>query len=412
MKTRAMAYVLSVIALSSGLLILALERPEETRAVSGDDSLQYIPVVKSELALEIEQVVENDTLPIIITDIVDVGEGRLYIASRDGQVLTNSPEGTLREEPVLDIRDRVYEDGNESGLVGLAVHPDFVSNRQIYVFYIEAVDDHYYSVVAAYTVGAGDNADKNSEQRILRFEVPTLRHHGGAMQFGPDDGLLYIGTGDGGVAYDKVGNAQSRQSLQGKILRIDVDGGAPYAIPADNPYVGDPTKLDEIWALGLRNPWRISFDPVTGDMFIGDVGENSWEEINFIPAGSEGGQNFGWSCREGPVEFLSELCNYREDYLEPIYTYPQDECAAVIGGFVYRGSQLPEITGQYFFSDLCDGVIWSLTQVEEGKWQAHSWGNLGQQYTTFGQRFDGEILLGALDHSIYQLLRRGTSSDE
>lgn len=287
----------------------------------------------------------------------------------------------------------------------MAVHPDFAANGHIYAFYVESTGADYYAVIARYTVVSNGQADVATELRILRFALPTLRHHGGALQFGPNDGYLYVAVGDGGVDFDRVGNAQSTQTLLGKILRIDVNSETPYAIPTDNPFTDDPDSRGEIWALGLRNPWRFSFDRKTGDMYIGDVGENKWEEINFIPSDSQGGENFGWSCREGPEELYTKICDYGKNYIDPIYTYPQDHCAAIVGGYVYRGSQLPEIAGHYLFVDLCDGIVWSLIRTGDQAWEPYNWGNLRQQYTTFGQRSDGELVLGASDRTIYQLGR-------
>ena len=369
----------------------------------------FLPLIRSTFSLNISPFVSDIAPPRVITDIVDPGDGRLFIVTRDGRVQISAADGTLQPELLLDIQDIVLDDGNESGLVGLAVHPDFATNGNFFVFYVESKGADYYAVVARYQVGPDGLADPASEERLLYFELPTLRHHGGAMHFGPNDGYLYIAVGDGGIGADHTGNAQSTQSLLGKILRIDVNGGAPYTIPPDNPFTDDPESLDEIWAMGLRNPWRFSFDRETGDMYIGDVGENTWEEINFIPANSSGGENFGWSCKEGPDEFQTKLCDDSKTYIEPIYYYPQDQCAAVVGGYVYRGSQLPEITGQYIFADLCDGVIWSLIPTGDQIWKPYNWGYLGQRYTTFGERSDGEILMGAYDRTIYLLTRPETN---
>jgi glucose/arabinose dehydrogenase len=368
----------------------------------------FLPMVRSAFSIGISPYVTDIAPSSIITDIVDPGDGRLFIASRDGRIHVSAADGSLQPELLLDIQDKVLDNGNEAGLVGLVIHPDFATNGYLFVFYTESKGEDYFSVVARYHVDSDGFADPESEERLLYFGIPTLRHIGGAMHFGPNDGYLYIAVGDGGIAFDQTGNAQSTKSFMGKILRIDVNSGPLYTIPAKNPFTGDPNSLGEIWAMGLRNPWRFSFDRITGDMYIGDVGENTWEEINFIPANSQGGENFGWSCREGPEEFNSSICDNSKTFIEPIYYYQQDGCAAVIGGYVYHGSQLPEITGQYIFADLCDGVIRSLIRSGDQTWDAHIWGFLGQRYTTFGERADGEIVLGAYDRTVYLLTRSET----
>lgn len=383
----------------------AVQLPVLLRADTIEELQVYLPIVGLSFAPQLTKLVTDLVAPAVVTDIVDPGDGRLFIATRDGRVQVSAEDGTLQPALLMDIRDKVLDDGIESGLVGLAVHPDFAANGHLYAFYVESTGADYYAVVARYTVGSDGQADVATELRILRFALPSLRHHGGALQFGPNDGYLYVAVGDGGVDFDRVGNAQSTRTLLGKILRIDVNSETPYAIPTDNPFTDDPDSRGEIWALGLRNPWRFSFDSKTGDMYIGDVGENKWEEINFIPSGNQGGQNFGWSCREGPEELNTKICDYSRNYIDPIYTYPQHQCAAIVGGYVYRGSQLPEIAGHYLFTDLCDGIVWSLIRTGDQSWEPYNWGNLGQQYTTFGQRSDGELVLGASDRTIYQLGR-------
>lgn len=259
-------------------------------------------------------------------------------------------------------------------------------------------------MIARYIVGQTGQADLTTEQRILHLLLPSPRHHGGALQFGPLDGYLYISIGDGHAGGD---NAQSTNTLLGKILRIDVNNGSPYSKPPDNPFVSDNDSLDEIWALGLRNPWRISFDRVTGDMYIGDVGEFTWEEIDFIPSSSSGGENFGWPCMEGPVVYRQDTCDDSVNYTGPIFTYIHEAGAhcAVTSGYVYRDSQIPELSGQFLLADLCATNLWSLTPDGEQGWIAQDWGPYGSQFTTFGERSDGELFLGAAANSnIYQIV--------
>ncbi len=373
---------------------------------SGNQFQVYLPLMKRTLELSLIEHVTELVPPVVVTDIVDPGDGRFFIATRDGRIQVSSPDGTVQPDLLLDIRDRVFDNEGEMGLIGLATHPDFATNGYIYVHYNESVSSDYYSVIARYHVNSNNQADPASEQRMLRFQQPSISHQGGALQFGPHDGYLYIAVGDGGTPHDNGGYAQSTSTLLGKILRIDVDRGSPYAIPPDNPFVTDNQSRDEIWMLGLRNPWRISFDRLTGDMYIGDVGQNTWEEINFIPANSGGGQNFGWPCKEGLVPYREEACNNNVAYTDPIFTYPQkNDCAAVTAGYVYRGSKIPALVGRFMFADLCFGDIWSLTPVDQQQWVAQNFGTLGIHATTFGERFDGELFLGAANNqNIYQIV--------
>ncbi len=397
------------------ICILAAGSMVETsmlHAQNGETELNYLPVVSRPFAPQLNRFVTDLLPPAVVTDIVDPGDGRLFIATRDGRIQESDADGTLRPELLLDIVDKVYDDGNEMGLVGLAVHPQFAANGQIFVYYGEAVVSSsnnrlvYRAVVARYVVGENRPIDPATEERILEIELPTTRHHGGALHFGPQDGYLYVAAGDGGTGRDYVGNGQSTETLLGKILRIDVDGGSPYAVPPDNPFASDGDSRGEIWALGLRNPWRFSFDRQTGDMFIGDVGEETWEEINFIPAGSSGGQNFGWPCMEGPGIFRQDACSENASYTAPIYAYQHQlhgECA-VTGGFVYRGDDIPELAGQYLFGDLCATKLMSLVSEGEGAWRMRDWGPYGVFVTTFGERSDGELFLGAGNNrSIFQI---------
>jgi glucose/arabinose dehydrogenase len=385
--------------------------PPTLLAKDGEIDLNYLPVVSRPFAPQLKQFVTDLVPPAIVTDIVDPGDGRLFIATRDGRIQESTPDGSLQTELLLDIVDKVYDDGNEMGLVGMAVHPQFAANGQIFVYYGEAIVSSsntlvYQTVVARYLVSEDRPIDPGTEERILEIELPTTRHHGGAMHFGPQDGYLYIAVGDGGTGRDYAGNGQSKETLLGKILRIDVDSGSPYSIPPDNPFASDGISRGEIWALGLRNPWRFSFDSQTGDMFIGDVGEETWEEINYIPAGSNGGQNFGWSCMEGPNIFRQDACEENVNTIAPIFAYQHQlyaECA-VTGGFVYRGDDIPELAGQYLFGDLCATRLMSLVSDGEGAWNMRDWGQYGLFVTTFGERSDGELLLGAGNNlNIFQI---------
>ena len=288
---------------------------------------------------------------------------RLFIVEQRG-VIRILEGGELLETPFLDIDDLVVDIGgfDERGLLGLAFHPDYDNNGQFFVYY---TNNESNSVVARYEVSADpDVADPASAQIVLTVDQPFENHNGGMLAFGLE-GYLYIGLGDGGSAGDPGNRAQDLTTLLGKMLRIDVDGGAPYAIPPDNPFVGTPDALDEIWAYGLRNPWRYSFDRETSDLWIGDVGQSSWEEIDFQPAASSGGENYGWRLMEGSHCYNPPVDCDDGTLTHPIYEYDHESGrCSVTGGYVYRGAALPELQGQYFFGDFCTGEIWSFR--EEG----------------------------------------------
>lgn len=316
--------------------------------------------------------------------------GRLWVVEKPGQIhiLQN---GQVIEPPLLNIEDLVNATSNEMGLLGLALHPNFSENGFFYVNYTGAGGDTFISRFTA----NGDTADPSSEVILLRVTQPFPNHNGGTMNFGPD-GYLYAGLGDGGSGGDPNGNGQSLDTLLGKILRIDVDSAEPYAIPSDNPFG------DEIWAYGLRNPWRMSFDSATGDLYIGDVGEREWEEIDLIPAGSPGGENFGWDYREGAHDFEG---GGPAGMIDPIaeYSHAEGGCA-VTGGYVYRGA-MPEWNGIYLFGDYCTGLVWGLTR-SGGAWQRQLLFDTDFNITSFGQDENGEVYIVADSGGVYLLARK------
>ena len=265
--------------------------------------------------------------------------------------------GQILAAPFLDLGPLVTGSGGEQGLLGMAFHPDYASNGTFFVNYSDNSGD---TVIARFQVSADPNrADPASRQVVLAIDQPFANHNGGNLDFGPD-GYLYIGMGDGGSANDPGNRAQNPGTLLGKMLRIDVDHGAPYSIPPDNPFVGAGDPLDEIWALGLRNPWRYSFDRVTGDLYIADVGQNSREEVDFQPAGTAGGENYGWRCMEGTAcTGLSGCVCHSAELVQPIYDYDHSQGCSITGGFVYRGCAIPELQGTYFLGDFCSARIWS-----------------------------------------------------
>jgi glucose/arabinose dehydrogenase len=331
--------------------------------------------------------------------VTHAGDDRLFIVEQPGRIrmLRN---GQLLAQPFLDIADKVTTDGNEQGLLSVAFHPAFQQNGQFFVNYTRRGDGA--TVIERYTLAATDpdRADVRSGQVILVIAQPEANHNGGLIKFGPD-GHLYIGMGDGGGAGDRhgsIGNGQDPQSLLGKLLRIDVTNQATYAIPATNPF------NTEIWASGVRNPWRFSFDRATGDLYLADVGQNAYEEVHFQPADSTGGENYGWRIMEGTHCFDPRQGCDQSGLVQPIaeYSHAEGGCS-ITGGYVYRGQQFPAMQGAYFFGDYCSGIIWSL-QREGDRWEMTKRLESGVQISSFGEDVDGELYV--VDHggAVYHLI--------
>lgn len=332
------------------------------------------------------------------------GSNRLFVVERTGRIWILR-DNVKAQEPFLDIRDRVRSQHWEQGLLGLAFPPGFADKGYFYVYYTDLGGD---SVVARYRLVARDpdTADPASEMVILSVDQPFENHNAGQLAFGPD-GYLYVGLGDGGSGGDPLDNAQNPDTLLGKILRVDVEpDSAPmtgtvgmehrlflpgishgsyftYTIPEDNPFAGVPGHQDEIWALGLRNPWRFSFDAGTGDLFIGDVGQNLYEEVNYQPASSTGGENYGWRIMEGTHCFEAATCD-QSGLTLPVAEYSHEfgRCS-VTGGEVYRGSGFPVLQGIYFFADFCTGEVWGLRQ-EGDSWQQTILHDSASRLSSFG----------------------------
>jgi glucose/arabinose dehydrogenase len=322
------------------------------------------------------------------------GDSALYVAQKTGKVVAIRAARTVDKVPVLDLSDEVSL-GGEQGLLGLAFAP---GGRELYVNYTDTNGDTHVTGFAM----RGDRADPATRRDILVVEQPYSNHNGGNLVFGPD-GLLYIGLGDGGSGGDPHGNGQSLSTLLGKMLRIDpqLSGEAPFRIPADNPFVGRADARPAIWAYGLRNPWRYSFDRLTGDLWIGDVGQTGWEEIDVQPAGSSGGENYGWNILEGSHPFLGDEL---PDGVAPVYEYSHAEGGCtVIGGYVYRGEAIPELSGAYLFGDLCIGEIEAM-RVENGRVTGHAaLGPVVENLSSFGEDADGELYAMSLSGGVYRI---------
>lgn len=342
--------------------------------------------------------------------IANAGDSRLFVAEKGGLIRIVQSDGTVLGTEFLDL-SALVSTGSEQGLLGLAFHPSYAVNGFFYVNYTDLNGD---TVVARYQVSGDPNiANPLSGITILPLTQPFDNHNGGDLKFGPD-GYLYIPLGDGGAGCDIGDRAQDPTELLGKVLRIDVDSGSPYAIPPSNPFAGSATNQEEIWALGMRNPFRFSFDRANGNMYIGDVGQNRLEEIDFQPAASTGGENYGWDCFEGndssslmPSNCTTmATCMPSSLFVFPVHQYDHSggRCA-VIGGFVYRGSLSPTLTGHYFFSDSCSSDIYSLTTPDNVTWTLNTFGQVvpGLNPTTFGEDSSGEVYVTGFNGTVYRI---------
>ncbi len=333
--------------------------------------------------------------PLYVTGAGD-GSGRLFVVEQYGAIRIFA-DGKVLEQPFLDIEARLTSQGNEQGLLGLAFHPNYAENGYFYVNYSAANDGD--TIVARYSVSADDPnvADPASEVLLLRVDQPFENHNGGHLLFGPD-GYLYIGMGDGGSQGDPFGNGQNTHALLAKLLRIDVDGGEPYGIPADNPFADGVNGAPEVWAYGLRNPWRFTFDRETGDLYVGDVGQNTYEEVNFVPAGVSG-VNFGWNIYEGLHPYSGQALP--ANAVLPFAEYAHNEGSSVTGGYVYRGSLVPELQGIYLFADFSSGRLWYAYRDAAGDWQHDIlMRGTNQAISSFGEDDDGELYITSFTGSL------------
>jgi glucose/arabinose dehydrogenase len=359
--------------------------------------------------LDLEPIVDGLDAPIGIVAAGD-GSGRLFILEQAGRIRVVERDGSLRPEPFADLSARI-ESGGERGLLGLAFHPDFADNGRFFVHYSRRGDGA--TVLAELRADADRSiADPSSERVLLTVLQPFGNHNGGHLEFGPD-GYLYMGLGDGGSGGDPLGNAQNTDVLLGKILRLDVDaelaGGKAYAIPSDNPFAPGGVRpgqgAPEVWAYGLRNPWQFAFDSRGGDLYIGDVGQGSWEEIDRQPSDSGGGENYGWAVMEGRHCYV-DGCD-QAPYVKPVAEYSHDQGCSISGGRVYRGDAQPALIGVYVFADYCSGLVFTL-QVDEGTVTPKPVLESGLGITAFGTGEDGEIYLADVrGGAIYRVLATG-----
>lgn len=320
------------------------------------------------------------------------GTERLFVVEQTGYIWVIE-DGAVLIEPFLDIAhlvpSTVAQGGyTERGLLGLAFHPDYANNGY---FFINYTNTEGHTIVARYQRLDATHADPASAEVVMMVEQPYDNHNGGHLAFGPD-GNLYIGFGDGGGAGDPDGNGQDPTNVLGTLARINVDT-LPYSIPDNNPFIGRTGFQPEIWAYGLRNPWRFSFDRETGDMYIGDVGQGEWEELDFQPADSPGGQNYGWNAREGTNAYFGSPYRSTPDMVEPFFVYDHILGCSVTGGYVYRGSALPALQGVYVFGDYCNGRIWLSQRNRFDQWQTRDWMLTERPIASFGEDVNGELYL-------------------
>ena len=351
------------------------------------------------VTLSVEPVISGYPPLTLLTNAGD-GSGRMFVVQQRGVIVAlDSAGGEIGE--FMDISERI-KSGGEQGLLGLAFHPDFESNGRFFVNYTDRRGD---TVVSEFGLDSNGNGNPDSERVLLQVDQPFANHNGGMIAFG-HDGYLYIATGDGGSGGDPQNNGQRLDTLLGKMLRIDVNGGDPYAIPADSPFADGDGGMPEIWSWGLRNPWRFSFDRLTGAMFIGDVGQNEREEVDVEPAG-EGGRNYGWRIMEADRCYESSSCNRRGLTLPAVAYGREGGQCAVTGGYVYRGAQFPNLNGAYVFSDYCTGLLWAFdaqSALDSGRAQMVELGESGTSPSSFGEDEAGELYLVGHGGGVFRIV--------
>jgi glucose/arabinose dehydrogenase len=350
------------------------------------------------LALTLETVATGLDNPVFVTS--PPNDARLFVVEQTGRIRIIS-NGAVLTQPFLDLRSRITR-GGEQGLLSVAFSPSYATNG---FFFVNFTDTRGDTQVERFHVSSNpDVADASSNATILSVAQPFANHNGGLLMFGPD-GMLYIGMGDGGSGGDPLGNGQNMNTLLGKLLRIDVSGTLPYSVPSTNPFVNRPGTRPEIWASGLRNPWRFSFDRQAGLLYIADVGQNDREEINAVPW-SQAGINYGWNTMEGKACYVAAGCN-QSGLTLPVLDYRHADGCSVTGGYAYRGSKLPELAGRYFYTDYCSGWLRSF-RIANGVVSAEQEWPIGRltSPTSFGEDSAGELYITVAGGTVYRLARR------
>ncbi len=377
--------------------------PQPTTTVEPTAPAEPQPTPLGDMSIGFELVTDGLSQPLFVTSAGD-GSGRLFVVEKSGLVWIIR-DGVRSTQPFLDMSSAVSTN-SERGLLGLAFSQSFAEDN---LFYINYTDKDGTTTISRMTA-SGDSAVAGSEQVLLRIKQPYANHNGGMLAFGPD-GYLYIGTGDGGSGGDPHGNGQNTAVLLGKLLRIDVarDNTAvrdtEYGIAPDNPFANTPRAAREIWAYGLRNPWRFSFDRKTGDLWIGDVGQDAWEEIDFQPADSVGGENYGWNAYEGTHPYPSGRAAASGDFTSPVVEYDHKAGESVTGGYVYRGSAQPALWGTYFYGDYVSGRVWGLQRTALG-FETRELADTAYNVVSFGEDDAGELYLVDFGGAVYRMVAK------
>ena len=337
-------------------------------------------------------------------EIKNAGDERLFVVEKSGKIKILNQNGSVNSTPFLDIEDRVSTNANERGLLGLAFHPNYPENP---FFFVNYTNNSGATTISKFSVSANQDIANDSETILLEINQPYANHNGGCINFGPD-GNLYIGMGDGGSGGDPQNYSQNTESLLGKMLRINVNSGA-YSIPENNPYG------DEIWSVGLRNPWKFSFDSLNGDLWIADVGQNEFEEINMVQ-NNPANINYGWRCYEGNEPYNLSGCP-DEGLTFPVSTYSHyssgDFKCSITGGYVYRGNQISGLNGVYFFADYCSGEIGLLSKNENDEWNMSlAFPNINGSWVSFGEDINGELYIASINGGIYKIIDAALSNNE
>ena len=337
-------------------------------------------------------------------EIKNAGDERLFVVEKSGKIKILNQNGSVNSTPFLDIEDRVSTNANERGLLGLAFHPNYPENP---FFFVNYTNNSGATTISKFSVSANQDIANDSETILLEINQPYANHNGGCINFGPD-GNLYIGMGDGGSGGDPQNYSQNTESLLGKMLRINVNSGA-YSIPENNPYG------DEIWSIGLRNPWKFSFDSLNGDLWIADVGQNEYEEINMVQ-NNPANINYGWRCYEGNEPYNLSGCP-EEGLTFPVSTYSHyssgDFKCSITGGYVYRGNQISGLNGVYFFADYCSGEIGLLSKNENDEWDMSlAFPNINGSWVSFGEDINGELYIASINGGIYKIIDAALSNNE